>query len=450
MSLHAHTKHLAQLALASTLILGSAPLWSAPADYDTLVQQAMDERNRGQFDNAEQLLRQAYELAADKTEASYLLAMVLAFQQRYDEAQTLLEQALARTPDDLTLQLGQARVLAFRGQLTEAASATARIRERDPASVEAINLAGRIALYQRQPRRGLESFEMATSLQPDDLEAWIGKHDALLALGQQDAAQDALEMAAALAPGHADVISRQQPDVAAQALSQGWNAGTEYSRFRGVDFERWQEHFVEYERQHSLDTGWFARVDELNRFERSDMLFSAGINLARRSAMPWRLTAAVSPNGNFSADWRVGAAFTRRLSEGNERLGPTLVSPTLQLSRYSTGDVWRVGFDFEHYLTGADAWLTPSIGLVRDENGSNSLSLALGAHWQISEDVRIGATVGDGAETENKITTDTRSRSVYLRWQFSDRLAVNAFAARYDRQKSYTRDTLGISLMLRY
>ncbi len=450
MSRMSYIPWLGQLGLASLLTLNSPALLAAEADYDTLVRDAVEQRNRGEFESAEQLLRQARELAADKTEASYLLAMVLAFQQRYDEAQTLLSQALANNPDDLTLQLGQARVLAFRGQLSEAAAAVAVIREREPASVEAINLAGRIALYQRQPRRGLESFELAATLQPNDLEAWVGKHDALLALGQTDAAQEALQMAAALAPGHADVISRQQPALASQPLTQGWTAGTEQSRFRGVDFERWREHFIEYQREHSLDRSWFARVDQLDRFDRSDAMLSAGINLARRSATPWRLTAGISPDGNFSADWRVGAAFTRRLSEGSDHIGPTLVSPTLQLARYSTGDVWRLGFDLEHYLLGVDAWLTPSVGLVRDENGGNTLSLALGAHWQISQDVRIGASIGEGADTENKITTETRSQAVYVRWQFSDTLALNAFAARSDRKRSYTRETLGISLMLRY
>lgn len=443
-------RYFALAAVLSLPGLGSGAAIAAEVDYDTLVREAIEHRNLGEFESAEQLLRQAYELAADKTEASYLLAMVLAFQQQYEEAHTLLNQALLLNPDDLTLQLGRVRVLAFQGQLSEAADAVAVIRGREPTSVEAINLAGRIALYQRQPRRGLENFEMAIALQPDDLEAWIGKHDALLALGQSDEAEQALQMAAALAPGHSDVISRQQPSQSAQPLMQNWAVGTEQSRFRGVDFDRWREHFVEYQRQHSLDTSWFVRADQLQRFDLEDQVLGAGINLAQRSATPWRINAAISPDGNFSADWRVGIAFTRRLSEGSDRLGPTLVSPTLQLARYSTGDVWRAGFDFEHYLIGVDAWLTPSLGLVRDENGDNTVSLALGAHWQVSQDVRIGASVGQGADTENKITTDTRSQSVYLRWQFSDRAALNMFAARSDRKRSYTRETLGISLMLRY
>lgn len=440
-------KSLCGLIVASVSIAGFAA--EAP-DYDALVQQAMAQRNAGDLQTAEQTLRTAYAIPSDKTEVSYLLAMVLAFQQRYTEAHELLDEVLLINPDDDTLRLGKARVTAFQGLYPAAMSMTEQVLASDPTSLEAINLAGRIALYQQQPRRALGLFESAIVLQANDLEAWIGKHDALRALGEQDAAEEALLMADAIAPGHIDVVTRQQQNTVPAGPAHLWAAGLERSGFRRVDFDEWEEFFVEYRRQRSLTSSWFVRVNEQQRFDTQDTSVQAGISLNENGALPWQINAGVSPDKNFSAGWSLGASFTHRLTEGSERLGATLLTPSLRMSDYSTGEVWRLGADFEHYVTGTNIWLTPAVGIVRDENGGNTFSWAVGAHWQINGEVRAGVNYGDGAETENKITTDTRSRSAYVQWQFAPALAVNVFAARSDRKDSYSRESVGLTLMLRY
>lgn len=435
--------------LALLLIPVHAALAQAP-DYDALVQQAMTQRNAGDLTGAEQTLRSVYDIPQDKTEVSYLLAMVLAFQQRYDEAHELLDQALAIRPDDTTLRLGKARVLAFQGLFPAASAMTEQVLAAEPTSQEAINLAGRIALYQQQPRRALALFESAAAMQPNDLEAWIGKYDALRALGEQDAADEALLVADGIAPGHIDVVTRQSPDIAPAGPVNFWAAGYEHSSFRGAGFDEWQEYFVEYRHQRNLDTSWFARVNDLHRFGMSDTGIQAGMRLNERGATPWQLSAGFSPDENFSAGWNLAASFTRRLNEGSPRFGATLLSPSLAVSKYSTGEVWRLGAGVEHYVVGTNIWLTPAVGIVRDENGETTFNWAIGGHWQFSGDIRVGVNYGDGAETENKITTDTTSRSAYLQWQMTSALAVNVFAARYDRKQSYSRESVGLTLMLRY
>src|SRR5688572_4597051 len=97
--------------LALLLVCGSA----VAQDYDSLIQQALRQRNAGDFAAAEQTLRQAYAIPADKSEVSYLLAMVLAFQQRYIEAMDLIDTALETYPDNIDLQLARARVLSYQG-----------------------------------------------------------------------------------------------------------------------------------------------------------------------------------------------------------------------------------------------------------------------------------------------------------------------------------------------
>lgn len=287
-------------------------------------------------------------------------------------------------------------------------------------------------------------------LADDDLEVWIGLHDARAAQGRNELAQEALATAAMLAPGHIDVRIRAERNLTPPGPVHEWIVGMDSSRFRNIDFTRWQDQFIEYRRQRNLDSAYYVRAENNQRFDNRDTVFEAGWLGNQQGALPWQVSAAVSGDNNFSARYRLRGAATVRLNEGNDSFGATLLTPSVQFADYNNGSVWRLGFDLEHYVAGSSVWLTPGLGLVRDEDGDNTLSWALGINWQVSGTVRVGATFADGAETENRITTDTRSRNAYALWQLTPAIALRFNVGRYDRRNSYSRENAGLSISYRY
>jgi len=384
--------------------------------YDELIQTAMQLRNQGDFAAAETTLTQALAIAQNQSEVRYLLGMVLAFQQRFDEAHEQLDMGLQSRPQDFNLRLGKARVFSFQSRYSQAEEILSRLRAEQPENTEAINLSGRLALYQQQSARALDYFERALALEPDNSESRLGQRDALAAAGSSN-----------------EII-----------------VGAGVSRFDTNNFSNWRDRSVTYRRASGLNNTVFLRVADTHRFGDRDYLFQAGLQRHREGGLPWQISMGFSPDENFSAGYSLGASATFRINEGGQRIGTTLVTPNLQVSDYTTGTVWRLGADFEHYIRGADAWVTPGLGWVRDERGGMTFSWSLGAHWQLSERLRAGVGFADGAETENKITTQTRNRNAYLRWQFADRWYTLVSLARDERRQSYARETLSISLGVSY
>ena len=428
----------------------SSPACLQAQDYDQLIQQAVTQRNAGEFEAAEQTLRIAYEIPPDKTEVSTLLAMVIAFQGRYEESITLLEQAIEENPDDIGLRLGKARVRGYQGLFPEAARLAAEVIQAHPDNVEALNLSGRIALYQQRPEQAVEYFQRAITLDGENLEAWVGLFDARTAQGREALADEALSRAAQISPDHIDVRLRVERNLSPPGRVHEWIAGFDSSRFRNIDLSRWHDRFLEYRHQRSLDSAYYLRAEHNDRFDNRDTVVEGGWLGNQRGALPWQISAAVSSDPDFSARYRVRAAATVRLNEGSDAFGTTLLSPSLQYADYTTGSVARLGFDLEHYVAGTALWLTPGFGLVRDEDGDNSVTWALGINWQLSATVRAGALLVDGAETENRVTTDTRSRSAYLHWQATPAVALRFNVGRHDRRNAYSRENAGISVAFRY
>lgn len=379
-------KHIRKPAYLFVLLFGSLVMlsqYAAAQDYDALIQQALTARDAGELQRSESLLRQALPLAADKSEVRYLLAMVVAFQQRFQQAHDLIDEALQETPDDRTLRLGKARIYSYQSNFRSAGLIIDEVLNEDPDNVEARELAAQIIRYQR----GGE-----------------------------------------------------------QSWTHEWLLSASNSRFDQQGMRGWQDRGVSYARQINTDHRLYVSLDDRQRFGSEDTAFSVGWMGGQRGRLPWHLAFTHSPDENFSAGRQILAAATIRLSPADGLSGTTLMTPNIRWSDYSAGRVVRAGLDFEHYIMGTNVWLTPSIGWVRDENEDVTFSWVFSGHWQVRDALRLGGGFADGAETENKITTQTESYFAYARWQFAEQWFVTLTAAHDKRRRSYSRDTLGLTI----
>ncbi len=437
------------VALAGVLGLGCGAVMAQSPDYDALVQTAIGQRNAGDMQAAEQTFRQAWEIADNKSEAAYLLALVIAFQERYEEAITLLDAALTDYPQDTNLLLAKARVRSYQGLLQEAGDLAEGILAEQPQNQEARNLTARIALYQRRPAYAKTLLEEVLVSSPNDLEALTGLYDAELALGNSEEASAVLARAASVSPTHIDVLSRQGEAAQPGIPMHAWITGFERSRTDGLS-THWNDRFVEYRHRYNLSTEQSLRVSHNHRFGEHDTSVESSLLLWQQSSTPLEVTLGATPDADFSATRSARAAISTRLSEGNDRIGSTVMSASVQGARYRTGNIARLGIDLEHYLRNTDAWFTLGAGMVRDENKTNIVGWRLGANWQSTANLRIGVGYSEGAETENGITSDTSSTSGYIAYRLgaSWQLQLNLTQSR--RENSYTRDSAALTLQYRY
>lgn len=445
--MNAVLKRLRRLLPALLLCLATAV---QAQDYDTLITDALALRNAGDLVAAEALLRQARPLAANTSEVDYLLGMVLAFQQRFEEGLALIDQALTQYPDNLDLQLGRARILAFQGRHAEAAEAVAALRTQHPDNLDAINLAGRIALYRSQAQQALTQFDAVLAVDPRNLEALIGRYDAAQALDDADAAEAALLRAEAVAPDHMDVRARRNPETAPLALAHELSVGYSRSEFSLPGFSHWNDRFVEYRRLRPDGNQHYLRASHNHRFALHDTQLEVGGLWGRDRRLPLELAVGLTEDADFSADWFVRAGTRLRLNPGAGEAGALVLVPLYQFASFDNGDTHRVQFGLEYYLPGIEAWLAPVLGVVRDQDGLDSFAWSLSGHWQISTRHRVGINYSDAPETENLLTTDTKSYGAYWRLQLADTWSLLLVANRLERSNSYDRDEVSVVLQHRF
>jgi YaiO family outer membrane protein len=343
-----------------SMFLLTAALPACGQDYDSLIQQALQQRNDGNFAAAEATLWQAYELAADKSEVSYLLGLVLAYQGLYSEALTLIDEGLAAAPNDSNLLTARAQVLEMRLASNSTASASGG------------------------------------------------------------------------APG------------------QQFTVGGSRSTIDLAGFADWNDRFVEY-RNVSTDGGQqYLRAEHNHRFGLHDTMLEGGLRLLPGAALPLDVAVGFTPSDDFMPEYFARIGASKLIAEDNDSYGAVVFTGQYQHSSYANGRTNRLLAGLEYYLPGVDFWLTPSIGVVRDQAGTHTFAWSIGANWQVTGASRIGINYSDAPETENLLTTDTQAWGAYWQLELSQRVRVFLGYSRIDRVNAYVRESADLALQLRF
>jgi tetratricopeptide (TPR) repeat protein len=172
----------AAVALGAALLLGWPGLVRAQSS-DTLYQEALEARRKGDFAAAIRLLQEALRLEPKNADALLLLGTVYGFQNRFGEAEATLREALALAPDYADAKLALARVLAWQKRYGEATALTDEVVAKGPPRPDAYELAGRIAYYRGDLDLAGERFRRALDIQPTTLDALVGLGDVAEARG---------------------------------------------------------------------------------------------------------------------------------------------------------------------------------------------------------------------------------------------------------------------------
>lgn len=430
-------------------LLISSPFEPHAQDYDSLIQSALELRNAGDFAGAESILREAQELATETNEVSYLLGLILAFQEKFTEAAEVIEAGLERYPNDQQLLLAKARVLSFQSNFTEAGEITDSVLERDPNNLEALSLRANLFRFQQQYSSARETYSAILDLDAQNLESMIGLYDTEIGAGNLETAEFWLSRAEAQSPQHTDVITRRLRR-APSTRHHSITSGAAISSFDTAALNRWYDRFLEYRYETEGGTQVYIRGEHAHRFDNHDTMYEVGtvILLPRRGYL--EMSGGFTNNNDFLPENRVRVAATFNVAPATENFGATALGFSAMRSKYVTGDVTALGVNLTHYLLSYNAWLTPGIGFIEDERGNNNFNWQIGGHWQINGRTRMGYTYGHSPETENSFTTTTDTHHLYFNYQLTDSISLRIDASSHDRENSYLRENYGLSLNFRY
>ena len=227
-------------------------------------------------------------------------------------------------------------------------------------------------------------------------------------------------------------------------------AGGSRSTIDRAGFADWLDRFVEYRHLNADGDQQYLRAEHNHRFGLHDTLIEAGLALGQNGALPLSFALGFTPDDDFMAEYFARANFSRVLVEGSESFGTLVFNGLYQHSAFANGRTHRLAAGFEYYLPGVDMWLTPSAGMVRDQNGEDTFAWTLGAHWQVAGATRIGVNYSDAPETENLLTIDTRTWGAYLQQDLTSRVRLVASYNRLDRENAYVRESVDLALQLRF
>lgn len=419
---------------------------AAEPNYDDLIQESLLLRNNGNFSESEAVLRRALPLANETNEVAFLLAMVVAFQERFIDSISILNAALKTYPEDMQLILGKARVLSYQGFYRESIEIADQALVLDVTNIEALALKARVYYYQRRYADARAQFNSVLDLDASNLEALIGLYDVETAVGEDDAALEVLDLAQSIAPNHIDVTTRRQQ----RTLPLGTSAHILTASFglSNLDlpgFEDWQSRTLEYRYRSASNHQLYIRRENAQRFGLDDTLFEIG-GLLSGTNSTMELSVAHTRDDEILPQQRIRLGGTFLLMQARESIGSTTLGVSLTQSSYGNGDVNWLKLDLTHYLLNVNAWLTPGVGIVKDELGKKTVSWNIGAHWQANARLLMGYNYTDAPETELNVTTQTNVHHVYFRVNLSDDTNFRLDLSRNTRQNSYTQEAVALSI----
>jgi len=194
--------------------------WRAGVEVDPLGL-AVERLQVGDYPRGVQLLRLALRLKPEDTKVRYNLGMALSDQGQLDEALDQLRQAARAEPGVADIQVALGVALYRKGLVAEAKpilEAAVRLEPDNPYALR--NLAGCLLRLGEAPDRATDMLRRATSLIPEDQQAWIGLGQALDAQANDSEADQAYVRAIEINPYNqlAEVAKRSRSRIAQKTM----------------------------------------------------------------------------------------------------------------------------------------------------------------------------------------------------------------------------------------
>jgi len=343
----------------------------------------------------------------------------LAEARRYDEALAILRAARAAHPEDADLSLATARILSWKGDYRAAAAELDGLPPAMQANPEALSLRGNLAYYRADLRAAKVRYQAALASDPGFTEARDG-------------------------------LARVEKAEAADAAEPHWqvDAGLEHSSFSPAVQPDWDQQAVVLTR--FLDGGRRAVHVGVTRYHQFGLVNSdieAGVAGRLSDGVSAYVTAGTSGEADFRPRYRLAAGGEARVAKSGWG--------ALWLGLDGRHDVYRSvtvnSASLAARLEPAEGWGVAA-RLIRVDSGTgpamNGYSLRFDG--RLSPKVGVYAGFADAPDTVAGVTIDTRSAFAGISWTVDDRTTLRAGYGRDDRENTYVRNGVSVSLSRRF
>lgn len=417
------------------LMLASLP--GHATNVPELLEQARRERRDSDFASAIATLERARSAAAENADVLLLLGQTLSFVARHAEALDALEEARAIAPEYVDVRLAIARVHFFRGDPLAAEAELTALAAASRADPRVELLGGQVALSQGDLVLAKARFDQARTLAPQSPAPIVGLADVAMANGDPFTAVGLYERALERSPNDASLFDRL---LRARDQARRWRfeADLTFSRF---DDGRaaWREIATRLTYRLNARTALTGAIEAGERFRMRDAYLEFGG--AYRASQRWSgyLAAGFTPAANFRERWALRGGGAVRLRDGQDSLGPTLLTLDGRHAAYQAGATTTLTPGAEQYLmegifTLAGRWINVL------EAGGRHLQGPL---------VRIDARAGQGAvlhagfaaapESQGQRVVDTHAFFGGLALAFDETLVARTSLLRETREAGAAR-----------
>jgi YaiO family outer membrane protein len=429
---------IAALVCAIALVDGE-PARAADAVAQSLYDQAVAARNRGDFAGAIDKLEAARRIDRNNIEVLTLLGMVYGFAGRYDDAQKVLEQAHRSAPKDSDIVLALARIKSYRNDFAGAQRDVASVLAVQPRNGEALGLSGRLSYYQGDLPRAERQLRAALAVDPKDVESLLGLGDVKAAQGDEAGARVLYERARVLAPNSPEIRERLARKQASPPLRFQLDSLLSWSHFARRPVQPWYETFNQLTYHATPATAVHARSEVSQRFGAIDAYYEAGVDHRFGQAISGYLYGGGTPNAHFRERWTALGGGTVRIAKGGDVIGGTLLTLDAKDSLYRTGFVRMASPGVQQYFLSGRVWLTGKQISSWVAGGHYLGGYLARADWLLVDSVTVYGGYAHAPETENNVTAQTSSVFGGVSWDVSPRVTLHLDYVHDDRQNSYIR-----------
>lgn len=193
----------------------------------------------------------------------------------------------------------------------------------------------------------------------------------------------------------------------------------------------------------------WGRVEHDRRFGMQDTYFQVGLQ-NRIAGGTGSLALGSAFGGDFREDVDLRLAWTGPAWRPAQGAGGTDFDLSMRIADYGEGAVTVLAPGLVHYARARDAWLSVAPVFVRGAGGRWEGGLAMRADTALGENWRIRGGISWAPEIDAGRVARTRGFEAGLRRRFGAGREVGGTLTHEDRQDSYARTQLTLSLRQRF
>jgi YaiO family outer membrane protein len=339
--------------------------------------------------------------------------------ERYDDALNILKEAHDADPENVEIDLARIRILSWKGDYASAQAALDRIYEPNKDNADVQLMQGYLFYYQGRNDEAIKLFNQILSRYPDYADA-----------------RDGLSLAR---------NKTESPEYRWQI-----DAGYEYSSFSRRPQPAWNQKFLQI--NHFLNnrkTALHGRITSYDQFKNIDSEYEAGID---HNFLPWLtayLYSAFSPEADFRPDWRLAAGGAIRLNRPRQDLPVIWMTLDTRRDLYDDTDVLSINPGLR--IEPMDGWAISAKAISVDQKDAKRVyGHEFRLDGQMKEGLRFTLGFADAPETVAGVTVDTKTYFGGIAADIGEAHTVRLNYAHDDRDNSWKRDVINVSISYRF